>query len=304
MLVLAQLHHRGQMGYDRSVDKAATLYRRAAEGGCVPAMRAMGDLYGMGDGPVRDTEQMMAWYLRACDAGDTNLMLDVARFYMGGLGDIEQDIAAAHKWYEAGALRGSGYARLDAARAFARPGQGQDLIKARKWYGKAIESGEADAIAPLAAMLLRGEGGPADIPRGLEMLKRRAGEDRDGPAMYELGRAYEAGLGVPVDAEAARGWYAKGSDNYHRASRTAYGRMLVRGLGGEADVDAGLAMLTEEANQRTFGACIELARLYDEGVGVARDWTVAWQWYGKAQQIDPDALERLGWEPARRPQMP
>jgi TPR repeat protein len=88
-----------------------------------------------------------------------------------------------------------------AKRELAKAIRRDDPVRARKLLEEALSSDRGGAAAPLAEMLIAGEGGPADPARALKLLK---GSDTPSPEAV-LGRLYLEGKLVPRDPqEAAR----------------------------------------------------------------------------------------------------
>ena len=79
---------------------------------------------------------------------------------------------------------------------------------AAKWFRKAAEQGNAGAQYNLAVMYDKGLGVPQDYSEAVRWY-RKAAEQGDALAQYNLGVMYANGEGVPQDyAEAVR-WYRK-----------------------------------------------------------------------------------------------
>lgn len=81
-------------------------------------------------------------------------------------------------------------------------GQGApgDEAQALKWMGLAAQNGYAPAQRDLGEWFMNGQIVRLDPARGTTLLQSAA-EQGDGKAMYLLGLAYRAGLGVPQSAE-------------------------------------------------------------------------------------------------------
>jgi TPR repeat protein len=134
-------------------------------------------------------------------------------------------------------------------------GQGvaQDFGKAREWYEKAADKGNARAMFKLGQLYRDGLGVEQDYVKAREWYEKAADEG-DGSAMTDLGWLHENGLGVAQDHAKAREWYKKAADK------------------GEAV------------------AMINLAAIYQTGRGVAQDAVKAREWFEKAADVgDPTA---------------
>ena len=77
-------------------------------------------------------------------------------------------------------------------------------MKAREWFEKAADKGEATAMTSLGGVYAYGYGVAQDYGKAREWYKKAA--DRgDGDAMTSLGWAYENGYGGAQDYVKARG---------------------------------------------------------------------------------------------------
>src|ERR1700678_258364 len=126
-------------------------------------------------------------------------------------------------------------------------GQGvsQDYAKAREWYQKAADAGDANAMSSLGVLYEKGQGVAQDHSKAREWYQKAA--DAGYPsAMNNLGLLYDNGQGLAQDHSKAREWYRKAAD-------------------------AG----------NTY-AMNNLGTLYDNGQGVAQDYSQGREWYEKA----------------------
>jgi len=79
----------------------------------------------------------------------------------------------------------------------------QDYTEAAKWYGKAAEQGDTDAMLGLGNMYSHGRGVSQDYTKAVEWF-RKAAEQGDADAQFYLGLAYSLGQGVPKDFDKAQ----------------------------------------------------------------------------------------------------
>lgn len=102
---------------------------------------------------------------------------------------------------------GSGLWKANVAARYATgEGVGKNGARARIWYARAAEAGEASALYELGMMLLEGEGGPVEGPRGRALLLEAASQG-DPSAQKVLAYAFTDGhWGFPVDLERAEHW--------------------------------------------------------------------------------------------------
>jgi uncharacterized protein YdaT len=144
-----------------------------------------------------------------------------------------------------------------------RSATSQDYAKARDWYEKAADRGNADAMANLGWLYAHGQGVALDSAKAREWYEKAVAKD-NAPAMFHLGYLYDTGFGVPQDYAKAREWYEKAADK------------------GNASAMANLGLL------------------YANGRGVPQDYAKAREWYEKAAAKDnADAKTRLQQLPVR-----
>ena len=88
----------------------------------------------------------------------------------------------------------------------------QDYAKAREWYEKAADKGDADAMIDLGLLYENGQRRAAPLRQGARVVRkgRRQGQrHRDDPTSAAHD---ENGRGVPQDYARAREWYEKAAD--------------------------------------------------------------------------------------------
>ncbi len=79
-----------------------------------------------------------------------------------------------------------------------------NFVEALALFSELVESGHATAPAYLSEMYLRGEGTPADVAKGLELLQLGVSRG-DSNAAFNLGALYRTGAyGVPKDQHKSR----------------------------------------------------------------------------------------------------
>jgi TPR repeat protein len=145
-----------------------------------------------------------------------------------------------------------------------------DPEKARMWLERAARKNHAPSLFDLAQMLERGEGGPEDAERALDLYVRSA--DAGSPvAANHLGGLYRKGKGVEVNLEKARGWYLRAARKKNRESLFALGLMMARGEGGDVDYVAAKEWYEEAAQRGHPVAAFNLGIMFEAGQGGAPD---------------------------------
>jgi TPR repeat protein len=93
---------------------------------------------------------------------------------------------------------------------------GQDHDRARALYQRAADAGYGHSMLPLAQMLIRGEGGPADGTQALALLEAaRAADMRF--TEWPTGELYHFGApGIEPDLQLAARWYMRATRQGHQ----------------------------------------------------------------------------------------
>lgn len=150
-------------------------------------------------------------------------------------------------------------------------------------------------VSGIAAEAQQLEGAPLDEIRS-------AAERGDAQAQYELGRAYEEGIGVISDAKEAVDWYTRAAEQHLSMAQYLLGNILLYGEGGVApDYPLARKWLEDAAKAGIPAAQRDLGTMYERGLGGKRDLIWAWVWYdfaasggdGKANELRNGLSRRL-----------
>ena len=122
---------------------------------------------------------------------------------------------------------------------------------------------------------------------------RKSADQGYAPAQFRLGELYDSGEGVAKNSEQARKWYALAADQGMVEARFKLNRHKKSVSDGkERDVDD---ERTRSANLRDarngdMHAQLRVARMYDKGLDVSKDYIRAYAWYNiAAAQGSPEA---------------
>jgi TPR repeat protein len=116
----------------------------------------------------------------------------------------------------------------------------KDLDAAVAWYRRAAEQGERIAQYNLAVMLVRGDGVEPDPEEALNWY-RKAAEQGVPEAQIALGDVYATGRGVAVDHDEARRWFDKAAGQGHEgaaARLAALARLQAQQVQGQQPANA------------------------------------------------------------------
>ena len=200
---------------------------------------------------------------------------------------------------QSAAEKGDARSEYELALCYAR-GRGlpQDYTKAAEYIRKSAEQGYAPAQTGLGAYYARGFGVPQDYSEALQWYRQAAAQG-DALAQYSLGYAYAHGAGTATNFDTAVAWWQKSAEQDQVYAQYALGQYYLR---GEYPGDTNHVNHAEAARwyRRAAGrgyppAMSTLGYMYQYGVGVGQDWTLALQWNRRAaEKGDPAGQDNLG----------
>ncbi len=239
-------------------DHAAALaaWSDPALAGNAEAQFALGVMHMRGIGTERDEAAAVEYYRRAADAGFTSAQYNLGLAYYTGRG-VARDPAQAMRWWQLAAEQGHAVAQYNlGALLWGGDGVVKDQARAMHWFRLARSNGNEDASSFLLTLFA-----PMYQELTPDTLQQvRSDSNRSIPLIDEYG-LYKLGL------------QAMDASDYAQAF--GYWEPLARD--GHADSQ------------------FQVARLYELGLGVAKDFDRALTWYDRAaQQNQGDAQYRLG----------
>lgn len=173
------------------------------------ALALIGDALRLGRGTTKDLEKSYDYYSRSASKGFAPAIYGLGEASQFGVGR-PVDIGNAVQMYAVAQSRGHARASARLAMLYANgTGVEKSAEKAREMAMKASDKGDAMGRALYGAMLRDGTGGPSDSAKGFELLSN-IGDPKMGYAHYQLGLAYERGVGTYVDKD-------KAAESYRRA---------------------------------------------------------------------------------------
>ena len=113
---------------------------------------------------------------------------------------------------------------------------------------------------------------------------RRAAEQGDADAQFNLGHMYHNGNGVPQDHTEAIRWYRQAAEQGKAMAQNNLGRMYYNGEGVSQDDSEAVRWYRRAAEQGDAIAQVNLGDMYDAGWGVPQDDRQASQWYRRASE--------------------
>ncbi|MEX0350622.1 MAG: caspase family protein [Paracoccaceae bacterium] len=165
------------------VDRAVTLYQRAAERGDLRAMVSLAQLYESGMGVPQDVARAVELNEAAAEGGSLDAMINLAVTLFEGT-SVPKDDARAIKLLQRAAREGSPKATFNLG-VLAQDGLVGTSQDALGYFQKAARDGEHQGYLAAAILLDEGRGVPRDPAGAAEMLLRGAAED-DGAAIAQM----------------------------------------------------------------------------------------------------------------------
>ncbi len=227
---------------------------------------------GLGQAP--DARLARDMLIIAGDLGDVRAMVLLGGLYRGDqLG--ASNLVEARRWYEKAAEQ----AELSAMMALASiAAEGSPDPKAEeeafRWLERAAHFGSVDAKMASALAHRFGIGTPKDDAKAFELIRslsESAGEDNFWPRL-NLARAYELGIGVPVDLAAAHEIYVGLADGENAPlPNLGLARIYAKGLGGEPDPAQAYVYAQRASAMGDDEATVMIANLLLSGEGVPKD---------------------------------
>lgn len=229
-------------------------------------------------------------YSDLANQGDPRAQYALSLIYEEGLGRNIYDPDSALTWLRRAAVGGYAPAQYRLGRYYYE-GEvlARDLLEAERWWGEASIRNMHVAWHDLLALYpLDGADDPLrpmlrDMGQNFLRLRDRAAAGAD-YAMTLLGIFYETGAGTDADASRAARWYRQAADEDN-----AHGQFyLARLLAAAGRYDEARELLLRAAEQDLPEAQLELAEMYEAGLGVEVDMREALFWTMAAFRIERD----------------
>jgi uncharacterized protein len=236
--LLASLYVNGN-GVPKDMKEAATWLERSAAQGYGRAGADLGMSYLVGRYHPKDTKLGAELLFKAASQGEPSAMYNLGVMYRDGLG-VPPDPAKAAKYFSDAAEKGHSLAQYGLGRVAYQRG---DYPTAARWYEKAGEQEDMEALYNLGYMYHEGQGVERDYKKANALFLRSAklaryDKERRGYKSFDmLGRAYQYGEGVQQDLVEAYKWYTLAASIGH-ASANAHAQAIEKFLSPQQIVEA------------------------------------------------------------------
>ena len=157
-------------------------------------------------------------YLIAAAKGNVGAQLSLGYMYENG-DHVLKDLGEAEKWYRRAAEMENVNAMIGLASLLG------DAPEATLWFRKAAENGNAGAQEMVAYRYQSGTGADIDPLEAVFWYKKAAGQNKIA-AQNNLGRLYQLGIGVEKDLDQAIFWYEKAAEQGSVAAQNNLKQLL------------------------------------------------------------------------------
>jgi TPR repeat protein len=170
----------------------------------------------------------------------------------------------------------------------------QNYAEAVKWFRKAAEQGQSEAQYNLGWCYYDGLGVEQSYSEAVKWV-RKAAEQGHTYAQNSLGFYYHNGLGVEQSYYEATKWFRKAAEQGHANAQCNLGLCYDSGQGVEQSYSEAAKWFRKAAEQGDANAQCNLGVCYEYGQGVEQNYSEAVKWYRKAaEQGDANAQHNLG----------
>lgn len=181
----------------------------------------------------------------------------LARQYLYGSEEVEQDFAEAYRLFVQEADTGNALAMHDLGRMYTDGlGRERNPELAREWYIKAL--------------------------RAFHAAEQTAKEKQRPYLQYRIGKMYAAGLGADQDYTKAAMWFEKAVEAGHKYAQYSLAGQYSRGQGVERNYEKAFTLYTRSARQGNPYADYEAAKMYRDGIGTDKEEELAKRHFQKA----------------------
>lgn len=216
--------------------------------------------------------------------GDAEAMTLAAEILSRGLG-VPRDLPEAARLYALAAEKGVLEAQFQAS-LFLLEGKHlpKDEEKARDYLTKAVEGGHKLAAFNLGQLIFSKARTDEDRKKAYDYFLVAAVAGL-ADAQYAVSQFLANGTGgVEFDEAKARTWLEKAARQNYDTAMLDYASWLIDGIGGKRDYEAGFLWMKRAAEGGNVAAQRQLARLYENGIGVKGDTVTAAAWYVVAKR--------------------
>ncbi|KAG0232610.1 hypothetical protein BGW41_001771, partial [Actinomortierella wolfii] len=167
-------------------------------------------------------------------------------------------------------------------------------VEAVAWYRKAADQGDAGAQYNLGYMYRNGRGVEQSNIEAVAWY-RKAADQGNATAQYELGYMYQKGRGVEQSEIEASAWTSKAAESGIPSAQNSVGWQYDLGQGVKQDDHLAFEWYSKSVSQGNHYAMFNLGSMYELGIYIERDDNKALDLFRAAGDIDPVAPLHTEW---------
>lgn len=294
--------YREGRGTKKNLHKAQHWFHKAAEQGDAYAQSNLGVMYSFGQGVGRNDRVAMDWFHKALENHHSD-----EQQYLGPKFDIGLEVPVDYKqaaaWYRTAAenyREGSWGSNKDDLSTFYSNGLAvpKHHLSIAGSSQKSHEPTEAVDQFEIGFKYYSGRYGlPWDYKLALHWF-RKAAEQGNAAAQYNVGYMHQYGEGVPQDFKLAVEWYQKAAQQGYSRAQNNLGVMYAKGFGVPQDYRHAGDWIRKAAEGGNEIAQNTLAFMYETGLSVPQDFKLSVTWYRAAVEragSDTDTQFNAGW---------
>ncbi|PKY20615.1 kinase-like protein [Rhizophagus irregularis] len=249
----------------RDKGKAFELFSKASKDNYPIAQVYLGKMY-------KDPKDSFYWYQKSAENGNKFAQFYLGKCYENGNG-TEKDDFKAFECYDIAAKNGNKFAQFKLG-YFYYNGIGTQIDKEKSivWYEKSAMQKCSNAQFYLG-ILYRNE--KNDLKNAFYLAKKAA-ENGNKVAQFNLGYYYEKGEGIQKDINKAFEWYEKSAMQGHSGAQSSLGKLYKI---EKNDLKKAFYWIEKAAKNGCKVAQLHLAYLHENGEGTQKDDEKATEWF-------------------------
>ena len=280
MIIIARFYEYFLPENERDYDKAFYWFKKAAEHNNMIAQFGLGLCYLYGNGVEENAEKAVYYFSLSAKQGYPFAQGILGLLYQVGFG-VSKDINKAIDLYQQASKGGDTAATYEFAMMYYYGnGLPQDYSKAVQILKPIAEKGYADAQSTLAYCYSKGLGVIKDMKKAFYWYEKAA-EQGNMNAYYNLGVSYLNGEGVEKNTQKAKQYLKKAAELGDHTAQAILGIIYLK---DEKNYQLALKWFKKSIETEPWGMYY-LAEMYDQGLGVNKDYKEAYKLYTKVANL-------------------
>jgi TPR repeat protein len=214
--------------------------------------------YFTGNGVKRDWQRGEKWLKRGANTGNEMMMLQLGKHLLKGTYVIPR-IEDGLLWLEKAALKNT-HCLQELIRFYIdSPREIQDINRGLELLHRWIETGQKQAMYELGRRYLRGNGLPQNLEEGEKWLEKAAYAGLS-QAMNDLGNGYLDGEYLPKNSDKGIAWLEQAAEEGDTSAMYSLGKRYLFGMGLPRNIERGLFWINKAAEMGN-GSAIQVLKM-------------------------------------------